>query len=80
MIHIISKSFITLYQQGVWKDVLQTKLKRKRTDHPDHEQVKLYQSKYSKIGSGRPVKKMTSETAKRDRQKQIFTKCFLLIL
>jgi len=33
--------------------------------------VKQYQSKYSKFGSGRPVKKLVGEVAQRDRQKQV---------
>ncbi|CAF1460105.1 unnamed protein product, partial [Rotaria sordida] len=56
---------------GIWKDAIQTKLKRKRFEHRDNEEVKAYQSKYSRFGSGRPVKKMIGEVAERDRQKQI---------
>ncbi|CAF1356753.1 unnamed protein product [Rotaria sordida] len=56
---------------GIWKDAIQTKLKRKRYEHRDHADVQHYQSKYSRYGSGRPVKKMTGEVAQRNRQKQI---------
>jgi hypothetical protein len=33
--------------------------------------VQHYQAKYSRYGSGRPVKKMIGEVAKKDRQKQV---------
>ncbi|CAF4179792.1 unnamed protein product, partial [Rotaria sordida] len=56
---------------GIWKDAIQTKLKRKRYEHRDHADVQHYQSKYSRYGSGRSVKEMTGEVAQRDRQKQI---------
>ncbi|CAF4051096.1 unnamed protein product [Rotaria sordida] len=56
---------------GTWKDAIQNKLKRKRFEHRENEEVKAYQSKYSRFGSGRPVKKMIGEVAERDRQKQI---------
>ncbi|CAF1519519.1 unnamed protein product [Rotaria sp. Silwood1] len=56
---------------GIWKDAIQIKLKRKRFENRDNEEVKAYQSKYSRFGSGRPVKKMIGEVAERDRQKQI---------
>ncbi|CAF4309637.1 unnamed protein product, partial [Rotaria sp. Silwood2] len=56
---------------GIWKDAIQTKLKRKRLEHRDHVEVKNYQLKYSRFGSGRPVKKMIGEYVARDRQKQI---------
>ncbi|CAF1426972.1 unnamed protein product, partial [Rotaria sordida] len=46
-------------------------LERKRVEHRENEEVKAYQSKYSRFGSGRPVKKMIGEVAERDRQKQI---------
>ncbi|CAF3748763.1 unnamed protein product [Rotaria sordida] len=60
-----------LADQGIWKNAIQTKLKRKRYEHRDHADVQHYQSKYSRYGSGRPVKEMTGEVAQRDRQKQI---------
>jgi hypothetical protein len=50
---------------------MQTKLKRARSEHRDHVEVQRYQSKYAKIGSGRPIKRMDGETAQRDRQKQV---------
>ncbi|CAM4942781.1 unnamed protein product [Rotaria socialis] len=56
---------------AIWKDAVQTKLKRKRLQHRDHVDVKHHQSKYSKNGSGRPVKRMIGEVAQRDRQKQL---------
>lgn len=43
--------------QAVWKDALQTKFKRKRLEHRDNIEVQHYQIKYSRVGSGRPVKK-----------------------
>ncbi|CAF4135158.1 unnamed protein product [Rotaria sordida] len=56
---------------GIWKDAIQTKLKRKRYEYRDHADVQHYQSKYSRYSSGRLVKKMTGEVAQRDRQKEI---------
>ncbi|CAF3542494.1 unnamed protein product [Rotaria socialis] len=56
---------------AIWKDAVQTKLKRKRLQHRDHVDVKHHQSKYSKNGSGRPVKRMIGKVAQRDRQKQL---------
>lgn len=50
---------------------MQTKLKRKRTEHFDNDIVKDYRSKYSRVGSGRPVKRRIDETAQRDRHKQV---------
>ncbi|CAF4202867.1 unnamed protein product, partial [Adineta steineri] len=55
----------------VWKDALQTKLKRKRSEHSDNSIVQDYRSKYSRAGSGRPVKRRINEAAQRDRFKQL---------
>ncbi|CAF3996188.1 unnamed protein product, partial [Adineta steineri] len=55
----------------VWKDALQTKLKRKRSEHSDNSIVQDYRSKYSRAGSGRPVKRRINEVAQRDRFKQL---------
>jgi len=60
-----------LFFKGVWKDALRTKLKRKRSENRDHVEVREYQMKYARIGSGRPLKKRTGELAPRDRQKQV---------
>jgi hypothetical protein len=60
-----------LFFKGVWKDALQTKLKRKRSENSDHTEVRQYQMKYARVGSGRPLKKRTGELAQRDRQKQV---------
>ena len=49
---------------------MQTKLKEKRSEHRDNIDVQQHQAKYSRIGSGRPVKKRIGEIAQRDRQKQ----------
>ncbi|CAF1130352.1 unnamed protein product [Rotaria magnacalcarata] len=57
--------------QAIWKDALQTKLKRKRFENRNNNEVEHYQLKYSRIGSGRPVKKRIGEIAQKDRQKQI---------
>ncbi|CAM4816259.1 unnamed protein product [Rotaria magnacalcarata] len=56
---------------AIWKDALQTKLKRKRFENRNNNEVEHYQLKYSRIGSGRPVKKRIGEIAQKDRQKQI---------
>ncbi|CAF1538951.1 unnamed protein product [Adineta steineri] len=61
---------------AIWKDALQTKLKRKRTEHRDNSIVQEYQLKYSKSGSGRPVKRQLGETAQRDRYKQMIVISF----
>ena len=58
-----------IFLQTIWKDALQTKLKRKRTEHRDSSVVQEYQLKYSRSGSGRPVKRQLGETAQRDRYK-----------
>ncbi|CAF1502715.1 unnamed protein product [Adineta ricciae] len=58
---------------GIWKEAVQIKLKRKRGEHKDHVEVQYHLMKYSKTGSGRPVKTMFGEVAARDRQKQILT-------
>lgn len=55
----------------IWKDALQTKLKRKRLEFPNNDVVQAYQMKYSKSGSGRPVKRKIGTTAERDRYKQV---------
>ena len=52
---------------------MQIKLKRKRTEYKDHVEVQYHLMKYSKTGSGRPVKTMIGEVAARDRQKQVST-------
>ncbi|CAF1297966.1 unnamed protein product, partial [Rotaria sordida] len=39
---------------GIWKDAIRIKLKRKRFENRDNEEVKAYQSKYSRFGYGRP--------------------------
>ncbi|CAF1408207.1 unnamed protein product [Adineta steineri] len=58
---------------GIWKEAAQIKLKRKRCEHKDNVEVQYHLMKYSKTGSGRPVKQMIGEVASRDRQKQILT-------
>lgn len=50
---------------------MQIKLKRKRYEHKDNVEVQYHLMKYSKTGSGLPVKKMIGEVAPRDRQKQV---------
>ncbi|CAF4358749.1 unnamed protein product, partial [Adineta steineri] len=40
---------------SIWKDTLQTKLKRKRTENLENVIVQNYRLKYSYAGSGRPV-------------------------
>lgn len=42
--------------------------------------VREYRRKYSKIGSGRPVKQRIGETVERDRHKQVLNNkiCFLI--
>ncbi|CAM2726060.1 unnamed protein product [Rotaria socialis] len=55
----------------VWKDALQTKLKRKRFENSNNGVVQEYRLKYSRSGSGRPVKRKIGETAERDRYKQM---------
>ncbi|CAF1483719.1 unnamed protein product, partial [Rotaria sordida] len=63
---------LPLIQQNIaiWKDALQTKLKRKRFENRNNTEVQYYQLKYSRIGSGRPVKKQFGELAQKDWQKQ----------
>ncbi|CAF1141210.1 unnamed protein product [Adineta ricciae] len=56
---------------SIWKDALQTKLKRKRSEHSDNTLLQDYRSKYSRLGSGRPVKRRINEIAQRDRYKQM---------
>ncbi|CAF1058741.1 unnamed protein product [Adineta steineri] len=67
---------VTKQNIAIWKDALQTKLKRKRTEHRDNSIVQEYQLKYSKSGSGRPVKRQLGETAQRDRYKQMIVVSF----
>ncbi|CAM4797064.1 unnamed protein product [Rotaria magnacalcarata] len=55
----------------IWKDALQTKLKRKRAENLDSIIVQDYRLKYSRAGSGRPVKRRLDETAQRDRYKSM---------
>ncbi|CAF1430413.1 unnamed protein product [Adineta steineri] len=55
----------------IWKDALQTELKRTRVDHPNNSLVQEFQLKYSKLGSGRPVKQKSGTIATRDRHKQV---------
>lgn len=63
--------------QVVWKEAVQTKLKRKRNDYQDNIEVQHNRSKFSRFGSGRPVKRKLDEIATRDKQKQvIFLKFF----
>jgi hypothetical protein len=69
---VINNNINTFYFfKGVWKDALQTKLKRKRSENSEHVEVQQYQLKYARVGSGRPVKKRIGEVAQRDRQKQV---------
>ncbi|CAF1077589.1 unnamed protein product [Adineta steineri] len=56
---------------SIWKDALQTKLKRKRTENLENVIVQNYRLKYSYAGSGRPVKRRFNELAKRDRHIQM---------
>lgn len=63
----------------MWKDALQTKLKRKRLEHRDHVDVQNYQLKYSRIGSGRPVKRRIGELCQKDRQKQVNSYVFVFL-
>ncbi|CAF1359983.1 unnamed protein product [Rotaria sp. Silwood1] len=60
-----------LIDATIWKDALQTKLKRTRNDHPNNDLVQEFRLKYSKLGSGRPVKQKIGEIAERDRHKQV---------
>ncbi|CAF1503507.1 unnamed protein product [Adineta ricciae] len=62
---------LTVENIAVWKDALQTKLKRQRSEHPDNVSVQEYRMRYSKSGSGRPVKRQVGTTAQRDRYKQM---------
>ncbi|CAM4949821.1 unnamed protein product [Rotaria socialis] len=55
----------------IWKDALQTKLKRTRADYPNSSLVQVFRLKYSKVGSGRPVKQKIGEIVERDRHKQM---------
>ncbi|CAF3601582.1 unnamed protein product [Rotaria socialis] len=48
---------------AIWKDALQAKLKRKRAENLDNIIVQDYHLKYSRAGSGRPVKRRLDETA-----------------
>ena len=57
--------------QAIWKDALQTKLKRERFENRNNIEVQYYLLKYSRIGSGRPVKKQFGELAQKDWQKQV---------
>lgn len=57
--------------KAIWKDALQTKLKRIRADHPNNSLVQEFRLKYSKLGSGRPVKQKIGAIAERDRHKQV---------
>jgi hypothetical protein len=61
---------------------LQTKLKRKRFEHRDNDVVRDHQLKFSRPGSGRPVKRKLGETTPRDRHKQVHETivCFVLSL
>ncbi|CAF1501930.1 unnamed protein product, partial [Adineta steineri] len=61
----------TKHNVSVWKDALQTQLKRKRSENSDHIEVQQYQLKYARVGSGRPIKKRIGEVVQRDRQKQV---------
>ncbi|CAF3813633.1 unnamed protein product [Rotaria sp. Silwood1] len=54
----------------IWKDALQTKLKRKRFEYRNNTVVQEHLLKYSRSGFGRPVKRKIGETAERDRYKQ----------
>ncbi|CAF1374408.1 unnamed protein product, partial [Adineta steineri] len=63
----------------IWKDALQTKLKRTRADHPNNSLVQEFRLKYSKLGSGRPVKQKSGTIATRDRHKQVTNNSILLI-
>ncbi|CAF4644957.1 unnamed protein product, partial [Rotaria socialis] len=56
---------------AIWKDALQTKLKRTRVDHPNSSLVQVFRSKYSNLGSGRPVKQKIGTVVERDRNKQM---------
>ncbi|CAF3881149.1 unnamed protein product [Rotaria sordida] len=56
---------------AIWKDALQTKLKLTRADHPNNSLVQEFRLKYSKLGSGCPVKQKIGEIAERDRHKQM---------
>ncbi|CAF1262294.1 unnamed protein product [Adineta ricciae] len=62
---------VTPENLGIWKDALQTKLKRTRTQHSGIDLVQEFRLKYSKIGSGRPVKQKIGEVAERDKHKQL---------
>lgn len=76
--NLVSINLITYYKiihffkfKAIWKDALQTKLKRTRAGHPDNILVQEFRSKYSKLGSGRPVKQKIGEIAERDKHKQV---------
>ncbi|CAF1501583.1 unnamed protein product [Adineta ricciae] len=62
---------VTTENLGIWKDALQTKLKRTRTQHSSSDLVQEVRLKYSKLGSGRPVKQKIGEVAERDKHKQL---------
>ncbi|CAF4060894.1 unnamed protein product [Rotaria sp. Silwood2] len=62
---------LTKQNIAIWKDALQTKLKRKRFENQNNTVVQDYRLKYSRSGSGRPVKRKIGETAERDRYKQM---------
>ncbi|CAF4634726.1 unnamed protein product, partial [Rotaria magnacalcarata] len=62
---------LTKQNATIWKDALQTKLKHQRFEHRDNQIVQEFRLKYSRTGSGRPVKRKIGETAKRDRYKQM---------
>ncbi|CAF4012876.1 unnamed protein product, partial [Rotaria magnacalcarata] len=65
------KLSLTKQNITVWKDGLQTKLKRKRFENPNNVVVQEYRLKYSRSGSGRSVKRKIGEIAERDRYKQM---------
>ncbi|CAF4195511.1 unnamed protein product [Adineta steineri] len=71
LIDAISYDLIENYKLFIWKDALQTKLKRKRTENLENVIVQNYRLKYSYAGSGRPVKRRFNELAKRDRHIQM---------
>ncbi|CAF1362987.1 unnamed protein product [Adineta steineri] len=61
----------TKHNVGVWKNALQTKLRRKRSENSDYIEVQQHQLKYVRVGSGRPIKKRIGEVIQRDCEKQM---------
>jgi hypothetical protein len=63
---------VSLSYQAIWREAIQTKLKRHRSANKENAAVQQNKAKFSRPGiSGRPIRKDEGQIAGKDTQKAV---------